>query len=1250
MQRSLPEQSQSLLTHPAGPSIRTTKTLLVSLLLLPLLIALAACSKPPLAQVSATATSGPAPVSVSFTNNSQNADEFRWDFGDGTSATTAKGEAPRPHEYTKAGTYNVTLTANKKGGKAEEASTATVTVTVGPGPLHLVKLDPTDVTLEVAEAQAFTAKAFDQFDNPIPDLTYGFRSDKGAGQVDQAGNLTAATKAGSFDSGVTVEVTQGAITKAATAKVTLKPGPLAQVRIEPSEPSLEVSKAQQFAAKALDQFDNPIPGLTYSFRAERAAGQIDSAGNFTAATRAGTYDNAVTAEVTQGAVTKTASAKLTLKPGPLSAVKIDPTEATVEVAGTQRFSARASDQYDNAIPGITFAFHADKAAGQVDSSGNLTAATKVGSSDSGVTVEVIQGAVAKTASAKVTLKPGPLSQVKIDPAEVSLEVAKAQPFTAKAFDPYDNPIPALTYSFTSDKAAGQIDPAGNLTAATKVGTIDKGVTVEVTQGTNTKSATAKVTLKHGAVARVSLTPATATLNIGKTQQFAVEVVDAHGNAIPEAQVKWETAQGVGAVTDKGLLTAGTQAATFALGVKASATLDAASAQAMASVTVNPDPLSTVTLAPVQVSAGATKQLEAIATDQHGNHLTGLPTTWTVRNINAGSISSGGALTAGEVARSFADAIEVKVSQGELSRAAKATVAITPGPLEQLVVGPTPAEIGMGMTQQFVAAGADKYGNRISGLTFTWSVEASGGTIDAKGLFKAGSQPGSFAKTVKASATQGSVTKSATAGVTVLPDRIAFVSDRNDDQLDIYVMNADGTNVTRLTSTFDLEVVLSWSPDGRRLVFDSLFAGEIIIVGDDGQWEDIILPSDGSSGQFFPSWSPDGSRVAFTYANETTESEIYSGDVDGGRRTRLTNNTFSDVFPQWSPDGKKIAFVSDRDGNQEIYVMNADGSNQVRLTNNATDDVLPSWSPDGTEIVFQSGRVGPSQWAIYAMNADGTNVRQLTAAAYDARAPSYSADGKKVLFHGYKDSAKEQIYVFDKDTTNISRLTSNDFSDLTARWAPRKRGVSVNEASLVVPNTSALKALTVADVTAKARGAVVRIKTDVASGSGFLITSDGLVLTNNHVISDAKEITVFLDAGTSFKATIKGRDLVRDLALLKIEGKDLPFLEFGDMGQVPLGTDVLVVGYPLGTTDVTVTKGLMSAAKYDSGTNRAMMQTDSAVNAGNSGGPMLNLQGQVIGVVSSKISSAGVEGVGFAICISSVQTYLERLKAGETITS
>lgn len=167
-----------------------------------------------------------------------------------------------------------------------------------------------------------------------------------------------------------------------------------------------------------------------------------------------------------------------------------------------------------------------------------------------------------------------------------------------------------------------------------------------------------------------------------------------------------------------------------------------------------------------------------------------------------------------------------------------------------------------------------------------------------------------------------------------------------------------------------------------------------------------------------------------------------------------------------------------------------------------------------------------------------------------------------------------------------------------------------------------------------------------SGSGFIISSNGYILTNYHVIEEAAkggyEVKVFLHDGTEYVASIVGHEEENDLAVLKIEADGLSAVTIGDSDSMRVGENVYAVGNPLGELQYTMTSGIVSAldreiTTTDSSTGQSntinMFQMDAAVNAGNSGGPVFNSRGEVIGVVTAKYSDSGVEGLGFGIPIN-----------------
>lgn len=167
----------------------------------------------------------------------------------------------------------------------------------------------------------------------------------------------------------------------------------------------------------------------------------------------------------------------------------------------------------------------------------------------------------------------------------------------------------------------------------------------------------------------------------------------------------------------------------------------------------------------------------------------------------------------------------------------------------------------------------------------------------------------------------------------------------------------------------------------------------------------------------------------------------------------------------------------------------------------------------------------------------------------------------------------------------------------------------------------------------------------AAGSGFVVSRDGYILTNYHVIDGASSIKVAFADGTSYDATLVGGEEPNDIAVLKIEADNLTPVVLGDSDNLVVGEQVCAIGNPLGELTFTFTSGYVSAKDrsitMQSGEIMNMLQTDTAINSGNSGGPLFNMFGQVIGITTAKYSSsssssASVEGIGFAIPINDVK--------------
>lgn len=202
-------------------------------------------------------------------------------------------------------------------------------------------------------------------------------------------------------------------------------------------------------------------------------------------------------------------------------------------------------------------------------------------------------------------------------------------------------------------------------------------------------------------------------------------------------------------------------------------------------------------------------------------------------------------------------------------------------------------------------------------------------------------------------------------------------------------------------------------------------------------------------------------------------------------------------------------------------------------------------------------------------------------------------------------------------------------------------------SLSIPEIAAMAAPTVVEITTEVLVTGQRTPQYVSegAGSGVILTEDGYIVTNNHVIEDAQKITVRLVSGDEYEAELIGTDEVTDVAILKIDASGLTPAALGDSSTLVVGNQVVAIGNPLGQLGGTVTDGIISALDRDitlDDQTMSLLQTNAAINPGNSGGGLFDGSGNLIGIVVAKSSGSDVEGLGFAIPINDVKSVLLEL--------
>ena len=255
--------------------------------------------------------------------------------------------------------------------------------------------------------------------------------------------------------------------------ITIEPGPPVRIEISPPTAALAVQEGTQFTAVARDEFGNVVPS-TFDWATKGEGGSITENGLFTAGTVAGAFTDTVAASLQRESGELVGSASITVEPGPLSRVVVEPAEVTLDIGATRSFSFSAFDAFDNETTDVIATWTVPPDLGSIDANGTLTTGTKAGSFFSAVHLEAVEGTTRVSASVDVVILPDPLNAIEMHPDFVVVEKSGTQQFEATGVDQYGNKIPELAVQW--DATGGEITREGIFTAGGESGSYEVNAT------------------------------------------------------------------------------------------------------------------------------------------------------------------------------------------------------------------------------------------------------------------------------------------------------------------------------------------------------------------------------------------------------------------------------------------------------------------------------------------------------------------------------------------------------------------------------------------------------------------------------------------------------------------------------------------------------------------------------------------------------------------------------------------------------
>ncbi|NUQ11929.1 MAG: PD40 domain-containing protein [Gemmatimonadaceae bacterium] len=260
------------------------------------------------------------------------------------------------------------------------------------------------------------------------------------------------------------------------------------------------------------------------------------------------------------------------------------------------------------------------------------------------------------------------------------------------------------------------------------------------------------------------------------------------------------------------------------------------------------------------------------------------------------------------------------------------------------------------------------------------------------------------------------------GADLSPDRTRYLIARGAaPAIDVFLADASGALLRRLTDHPHFDYQPRWAPDGRRLAYVSVRGNRHVICTMNADGTGARALTDSSAQNSEPAWSPDGRLIAYR-SERDGNANVYVMGADGSGQRALTTDPRAEGGPAWSPDGKRLLFSAVVNGRSEVFVMNADGSGQRQLTRSGNGHSRTAlWSPDGARIAFSTNRDGNDE--VYVMAADGSGARNLSNHPSADLPVAWSSDGRAIVFVSTRDRPGRDLYRLALEGGGVTRITT-----------------------------------------------------------------------------------------------------------------------------------------------------------------------------------------------------------------------------------